>query len=115
MGITHLYVTYNIVSESHPTLRICTDLSTGNWKAETANDCVANVSWTGSSGAYVAEIWGKSAQSAMFVQGEYEVGGETYIQNSAPISVDGGILCTDGIHKVRPVYNNGSITWEVVQ
>ena len=42
-------------------------------------------------------------------------GGETYIKNVAPISVGGGILCTDGIHKVRPVYNNGTITWQVVQ
>ena len=51
----------------------------------------------------------------MFVKAEYEVGGETYIKNAAPISAEGGILCTDGIHKVRPVYSGGSITWEVVQ
>ena len=114
MGITHIHVTYNVVSESHPTVRVCNDLLEGNWKAETSGDCIANVSWTGSSGAYVAEVWGKTAQSKMFVQAEYEVGGETYIKNTAPISADGGILCTDGIHKVRPVYNNGSITWEVV-
>jgi hypothetical protein len=30
------------------------------------------------------------------------------------MSVSQGILCTDGIHKCRPVYSNGSITWEVV-
>ena len=115
MGITHIYVTYNVVSESHPTAYVCNDLSAGNWKAETSGDCIANVSWTGSSGAYVVEVWGKTQQIMMFVKAEYEVGGETYIKNTAPISADGGILCTDGIHKVRPVYNNGSITWEVVQ
>ena len=51
----------------------------------------------------------------MFVEAFYEQGGETYIKNIATISVEGGILCTDGSHKVRPVYNNGNITWEVVQ
>lgn len=115
MGITHLHIAYNVVSESHPTVCVCNDLTEGNWKAETAGDCIANVSWTGSSGAYVAEVWGKTAQSKMFVKAEYEVGGETYIKNTAPISTDGGILCTDGIHKVRFVYNNGSVTMEVVQ
>lgn len=115
MGITHMHITYAVVSESHPTVMVCNDLSAGNWRAETSGDCIANVSWTGSSGAYVAEVWGKTAQSLMFVKAEYEVGGETYIKNTAPISAEGGILCTDGIHKVRPVYNNGSITWEVVQ
>lgn len=115
MGITHMHITYAVVSESHPTVAVCTDLSDADWKDETSGDCVANVSWTGSSGAWVAEVWGKAAQTAMFVKAEYEIGGETYIRNAAPISAEGGILCTDGIHKVRPVWNNGSITWEVVQ
>ena len=43
------------------------------------------------------------------------VQGENVIKNNAPIDVSGGILCTDGVHKVRPVYTNGVITWEVVQ
>lgn len=115
LGITHMHITYPVVSESHPTVKVCTNLSTADWKAETAGDCVANVEWTGSSGAWVAEVWGKTSQPMMFVNAEYEVGGETYIKNVAPISAEGGILCTDGIHKVRPVYNNGTITWEVVQ
>ena len=114
MGVVHMYIRYSVVSESHPTLKICTALELGDWQDETSADCVANVSWTGTSGAYVAEVWGKTALSRMFVKAEYEIGGETYIKNSAPISADGGIYCTDGIHKVRPVYNNGNITWEVV-
>lgn len=114
MGITHLHITYAVVSESHPTLQICTSLTTADWKSETEGDCVANVSWTGSSGAYVAEVWGKTAQSSMFVKGMYELGGETYIRHKAPISADSGIYCTDGFHKVCPVYNNGTITWEVM-
>ena len=101
MGITHLHITYAVVSESHPTLQICTSLTTADWKSETE-------------GAYVAEVWGKTAQSSMFVKGMYELGGETYIRHKAPISADSGIYCTDGFHKVCPVYNNGTITWEVM-
>lgn len=115
MGVTHLHIAYAVVSESHPTLKICPALELGEWKSEDASDCVANVSWTGSSGAWVAEVWGKTALPRMFVKAEYEVGGETYIKNAAPVSADGGILCTDGIHKVRPVWHSGgSVTWEVV-
>ena len=115
MGITHLHITYAVVSDTHPTLEVCTSLEDPDWKDETSGDCAANVSWTGSSGAWVAEVWGKAAQTAMFVKATYEIGGETYIKNSAPVKADGGILCTDGIHKVRPVWNNGTVAWEVVQ
>ena len=114
MGVTHMHIPYNVVSPEHPTTYVCTDLSAADWKSEDSAECPANVSWTGSSGAWVAEVWGKSAQPKMFVKAEYEVGGETYIKNAAPMSAEGGILCTDGIHKCRPVYGNGAITWEVV-
>lgn len=115
MGIAHMYIKYNVVSESFPKLKICTDLSAANWQDEDSADGAANVDWHGTSGAYVAEVWGKTAQPRMFVKAEYEVGGETYIKNAAPISVQGGILCTDGIHKVRPVWHSGNtVTWEVV-
>ena len=113
---TKIQITYSVASDAHPTLYICESLSNQVWKAETDPDCIANVSWPGNtSGAYVAQVQGKTALPSMFVKAEYEVGGETYIKNVAPISADGGILCTDGIHKVRPVYNNGTVTWEVVQ
>ncbi len=115
MGVAHMYIRYSVVSESHPTLKICTDLSNPDWHKEDSEDCVANVSWSGASSNYVAEVWAKTAQPRMFVKATYMAGGETYIKNAAPISVQGGILCTDGIHKVRPVYNNGNITWEVVR
>lgn len=51
----------------------------------------------------------------MFVAGKAVQQGHTEIRNVAPVSVRGGIYCTDGVHKCRPVYNNGSISWEVVQ
>ena len=99
-------VPYSVVSEEHPTIYGTTDLSAGEWSQ-------LSPQWLGQSGAWTAIV--TTAANQYFIKGEYEVGGETYIKNVAPISVESGIYCTDGIHKVRPVYNNGSITWEVVQ
>ena len=109
-------IPYSIEAAEHPVIQVCDDLQTANWKDETDGDCIANVSWSGTSGAYVATVQRKAAgNGSLFVKATYMAGGETYIKNVAPISVEGGILCTDGIHKVRPVYNNGNITWTVVQ
>ncbi len=108
-------ITYSVIADSHPILEITGDLQTPNWKAETDDDCIATVDWSGTSGAYVATVQRKSPGPSLFVKASYMAGGETYIRNIAPVKFDGGVLCTDGVHKVRPVYNNGSITWEVVQ
>ena len=115
MGVAHMYIRYRVASDEHPTLEVCTDLSNPDWHKEDSEDCVANVDWSGASSNYVAEVWAKTAQPRMFVKATYMAGGETYIKNAAPISVQGGILCTDGIHKVRPVWHSGNtVTWEVV-
>ena len=84
---TKLQIGYSIVSDVHPTIYVCNSLSTQAWKAEDDADCVANVSWSGASGAWVAQVQGKSAYSSLFVKATYEVGGETYISNSAPVSM----------------------------
>ena len=84
---TKLQIGYSIVSDVHPTLYVCESLTTQNWKAETDSDCVANVAWSGTSGAYVVQVQGKSAYSSLFVKATYEVGGETYISNAAPVSM----------------------------
>ena len=114
---TKLQIVYAVIAEQHPTLQITPSLeSPHTWYLESDSSCPANVTWSGVSGNYVATVQAKSASaSQLFVKAEYLVGGETYIKHVGPISVDGGILCTDGIHKVRPVYNNGTITWEVTQ
>ena len=92
---TKLQIGYSIVSDIHPTLYVCESLVTQNWKAETDSDCVATVSWSGTSGAYVAQVQGKSAYPALFVKATYEVGGETYISNSAPVSMQ--YMMIDGV------------------
>lgn len=88
MGVTHLHITYNVVSDGHPSIAICPDLSVHDWKDEADSSCCANVSWSGSSGAWVAEVWGKSPLPKIFVKGEYQVGGDTYIKNTAPVGFE---------------------------
>jgi len=110
---------YNVEAGSHPILQACTTVF-GQFSDETDGTitmptATANVSWTGSSGAYLANVtFSGTAPRTCFFRATYETGGETYISNAAPLSVQSGILCTDGIHKCRPVYSNGSITWQAL-
>ena len=83
----NVIIPYSVVSEEHPTLYITERLETPNWKAETDSDCIATVTWTGSSGAYVATVHPKAAYASMFVRATYMVGGETYIRNAAPVEM----------------------------
>ena len=74
------------------------------------------VTWTQSGGVYTAKLEQTVKGPSLFAYAKVEVTGTTVIKNTAPTDVSGGILCTDGIHKCRPVYNsnNNSITWEVM-
>lgn len=85
-------IPYSVISEEHPTLYITERLETPNWKAETDADCIGTVTWTGSSGAYVATVHPKQAYASMFIRATYMVGGETYIKNNAPVKMDSIIL-----------------------
>lgn len=85
-GITHLYITYNVESTAHPTIEVCNDLKNPEWATETDESCKANVVWSGSSGAWVAEVWGKQAYNSLFVRASYKKGQRDIITNSAPVS-----------------------------
>lgn len=88
-------IPYSIISDEHPTLQICDNLKTANWKAETDPYCIATVEWSGLSGAWVATVQLKGAglsDDAMFVKASYMAGGETYIRNAAPVSMDSIML-----------------------
>lgn len=109
-GSNVVTVPYNVVSEEHPTVYGTTNLSSGEWTELAAT-------WLGQSGAWTAQV--SSASATLFIKGEYETGGETYIRNAAPISVEGGLYATNtasgGFVKIRPKYNGSTITWERVQ
>ena len=84
-GITHLFITYNVQSSEPPKLEICRDLKAKDWKLQDDEGCAANVTWTGSSGAWIAEVWGKQPEPCLFVQGTYKQGAKDVIKNSAPV------------------------------
>lgn len=97
-----------VVSTEHPVAYYRQTLDAGDW-AESPG------TWSGASGSWVFTRTFSTLPSSGFFRFTYEMPGNTLIKNSAAIDVSAGIMCTDGIHKVRPVYNNGNITWEVVQ
>ena len=105
----------SVVSAEHPFLRYAPTLKAPvAWqKEEDGFSAPIAVSWSGSSGAWVATVTTTAKEG--FFQFEFFQEGSTKIKSGGAMDVStGGILCTDGIHKCRPVYNsNGTITWEV--
>ena len=86
MGVTHLFITYNVQSTEPPKLEICRDLKAKDWKLQNDEGCAANVTWTGSSGAWIAEVWGKQPETRLFIQGTYKQGAKDIIKNAAPVA-----------------------------
>ena len=111
-----------VVSSEHPTAQFRLSLASGEWKDETEWNGVigsgAGVSWSGSPGAWVCKffvMYSGDMPASAFFRFSYQQPGATVIRNGASVDVSaGGIMCTDGVHKCRPVYSNGGITWEVV-
>lgn len=105
----------SVVSADHPFLRYAPTLNAPvAWqKEEDGFSAPIAVSWSGSSGAWVATVTTTAKEG--FFQFEFFQEGGTKIKSGGAIDVStGGILCTDGIHKCRPVYNsNGTVTLEV--
>ena len=85
-----LTVSYPVASR--PTVEVSLTLADGGtWYAEDSASCPATVVWSGSSGAYVATVTPAAPTAQLFVKASYQVGGETYINNRAPVGLSGGI------------------------
>ena len=89
---TTLVVTYAIVADSAPTGEVCLDLKNAAWKSETDSDCPATVTWSGSSGAWVARITPKTSSSTCFFKATYQVGGDTYVNNRCAVGMSQLVL-----------------------
>ena len=110
----------NVVAADHPLVRVKASLESGEWAKEEDGipTSLATVTWSGTTGDWTCRIQNNTGGNTLFAQMEYFQEGGTKIVNSAAMDVSQGILCTDGIHKCRPVYSSaggGTITWEVVQ
>ncbi len=110
----------NVVATDHPLVRVKASLESGEWANEEDGipASLATVTWSGTTGDWTCRIQNNTGGNTLFAQMAYFQEGGTKIVNSAAMDVSQGILCTDGIHKCRPVYSSaggGTITWEVVQ
>ena len=88
-GNTILHVPYNIDCVEHPKL-YCTrsiDSHLVDWKAEDESGCPALVTWSGSKGAWMAEVRPYTPSTAFFVQATYKEGGKDTIKHYAPIEL----------------------------
>ena len=103
MGITHLDIPYFVESSEHPKIQVSRDLKT--WYEEGDSACPANVAWSGQSGAFTADVWGKQAEPRLFVQATYKKGAEDKIVNSAPVEftklIIGGITYTVAAEEIN--------------
>ena len=105
-GLSRLIIPYNVESANHPTLEITRDLANPDWKPESDTGCLATVHWTGSSGAWVAEVVSKSREEKLFVRGSYKAGARDIIKNSAPVSFT-EIVIEDVAYKAKVETMNG--------
>ena len=83
----------NIVAGTHPYIRATTNLVNAVWVKEDENgfSCPwATVSWSGTTGAYVATV--TCSQRQAFFYFEYMVEGVAKIKNSAKTEMTGGII-----------------------
>ena len=83
----------NIVAGTHPYIRATTNLVNAVWVKEDENgfSCPwATVSWSGTTGAYVATV--TCSQPQAFFYFEYTVEGVAKIKNSAKTEMTGGII-----------------------
>ena len=83
----------NVVANAHPYIRATTNLVDAVWVKEDENGFTcpwATVSWSGTTGAYVATV--TCSQPQAFFYFEYMVEGVAKIKNSAKTEMTGGIL-----------------------
>ena len=88
-GVAHYFTTYAITNAvSAPTAHISANgLEPSAFVAEDDPNCPAHVKWSPIPGGYTLEWWPKEDYTSMFVYADYEIGGETYIRNTAPVSM----------------------------
>lgn len=90
MGVTHYFTTYAVTNAvAQPTAEFTRSLSPVAWIREGEQGFPCNVRWTNNgNNSYTVEWWPIGDEPQMFMRCGYERGGETYIRNNAPVSMD---------------------------
>ncbi len=73
------------------------------------------VSWEANPDAGTEVCYINCAEAQGFFKATIEVAGSAKFMTNMPADLSGGILCTDGAHKVKVDYNNGSPKFVVVE
>lgn len=99
MGVTHVYTSYDVTGASEPPVAYFTRrLDPVEWFASTDSACPFNASWTQNGSTWTCEWWPKSAEPSGFMRAAFTIGGETYVNNRAPVAftkvVIGGVTYT---------------------
>ena len=114
-------VTFNIASSAEPYISAATNLNdifiqeTRSGSSGTINALGITTAWDSNNGYARVTIHQDTRAPQLFLYAKVLQLGENVIRNNAAMDVSGGILCTDGIHKVRPVWDNGTVRWTEVQ
>lgn len=90
----------NVVAQAHPYIRACTNLVNATWVKEDENgfSCPwATVTWSGSTGAYVATV--TCSQPQAFFYFEYLVEGVAKVKNNATTELSGGVYFNGLIYR----------------
>jgi hypothetical protein len=105
----------SVVAADHPLLRYAPTLKAPvSWQREEDGfSSPISVAWRGGSGAWECVV--TTSVASGFFTFEYLQEGSIKLKSGGMLDVStGGIMCTDGKHKCRPVYNtDGTVTWEV--
>ena len=98
----------NVVADAHPYIRATTNLVNAVWTKEDEDGFTcpwATVSWSGTTGAYVATVTCSEPQSFFYF--EYLVEGGAKIKNSATVEMTGGIYFNG--YRYMPVVNGSKL------
>lgn len=88
---------------------------TGPWHAETNSLAQFTVTWSGdaSEKTWLAVARTSAPYSMFLFMAKVNAPGRSETRIPGILNAEGGILCTDGRHVVRPVYSDGTVTWVV--
>ena len=98
----------NVVADAHPYIRATTNLVNAVWTKEDEDGFTcpwATVSWSGTTGAYVATVTCSEPQAFFYF--EYLVEGVAKIKNSATVEMTGGIYFNG--YRYMPVVNGSKL------
>lgn len=115
-------LTYNITMSGVPCIWYTPDLISSPWVQLNLSDGSA------AEGAPVTVSWEANPEPDTevcyinvgtigkgFFKSTVEVAGSAKFLTNMPVDMSGGVLCTDGQTIIKPVNNNGTITWEIAR